>query len=163
MTNEMEHTTVTRIKVAQEQVNLLAALLGLVVKSSIGLGALIFLLYATKEHFFYDISSLSAIAILLFIACAFSMLIMVGLLYGAISSLWMVRIFVWLSRFGKREEPLRLIEFLSSKWLTLFSVILFFLMGLLIFVPFSEGESVNLQVPIYFFTKRLLSDSFIRS
>jgi hypothetical protein len=70
----------------------------LLLKITSGSGALLLVIYAAKEHFFYDLSSLAAITLLLLAVLAFSLLTAAVGLYGFWILLWVFTVFFLLAR-----------------------------------------------------------------
>lgn len=60
----------------------------LILKAATGFGGFVLVTYAAKEHFFYDLSSLAAVALLLVAGLAFSFLVAAAALYAALALLW---------------------------------------------------------------------------
>jgi len=68
--------------------DLASSCLGLLLKVSVPFGGPILLIYAAKEGFCYDTSSIAAISVLVFVLSAFVALTLFMLLYGAVMSVW---------------------------------------------------------------------------
>jgi hypothetical protein len=86
------------VKKIKDFSDLASSCLGLLLKVSTPLGGAVLLIYAAKEGFFYDTSSIAAISVLVFVLSAFVALTLFMLLYGAVMSIWFIALVLWLAR-----------------------------------------------------------------
>lgn len=77
--------------------------IALVLKIMGGIGAFLLIVYAAKEHFFYDLSSLAAISLLLLVAFAFSFLVAAAAFYAVVSMIWLPVALFWVISWTTRR------------------------------------------------------------
>lgn len=85
----------------------------LILKAAAGLGGFLLVAYAAKEHFFYDLSSLAAVALLLVVSVVFSFVFCTFVLYAVLSFVWVPAVLdqirYWMGRLRgqkiKRRRP----------------------------------------------------------
>src|SRR5690348_9334280 len=76
------------IKQFIDEVKPFTDLLPTVVKMAAFIGGALLIGYASKEHFFYDISSISVLALLIIVFISFSLLLILTVVYAFLSMLW---------------------------------------------------------------------------
>lgn len=107
----------------------------LLLKMAPAFGALPLVLYAFKEHFYYDLSSLAAVGLLVLVAFAFSVLLGLSALYGFVSTLWVTtvlfRTVAWTGLFG-RPPKARIRSGIVKPYIQLLSFFVFTQTGLLL-------------------------------
>jgi hypothetical protein len=118
--------------------------LPIVGKISALIGGVLLVGYAAKEHFFYDLSSIAAISLLLLTFFIFSFIITALVAYGFISTLWlaMVVFYVisWIRRLLRRPTTVRRRP--SITWgLVAYSLLLFVWLALLLTVSVATAKS----------------------
>ena len=99
-----------------------------------GCGAFLLFAYSAKEHFFYDLSSLAAVSLLLLVAFGFSLLLVAGALYGAVSLIWIPMILIWVISWithRRGREPNAKLRTGIPKWFAGFSFFMFLLLAAL--------------------------------
>jgi hypothetical protein len=126
--------------------------IALVLKIMGGIGAFLLIAYAAKEHFFYDLSSLAAISLLLLVAFAFSFLVAAAAFYAVVSMIWLPVALFWViswttRRFG--HPPKVRLRPAITKWHVGFSFFMFLLMGSYILVAASK-HSVTFPILHWF-------------
>jgi hypothetical protein len=93
-----------------------------------GIGGFLLVAYAARERFFYDLSSLAALSLLLLVVLLFSFLVLAASIYGTVSFLGIVAILFcavsWIMRCCGHPVKVRLRPFIT-KWRIVFSMILF--------------------------------------
>lgn len=114
-------------------VKLISDWITLLLKIGGGIGALLLVAYAAKEHFFYDLTSFATVSLLLLMALAFSFLVIAASLYSAVSFVWLVALLFWIiSRLSYQwlgHQPRVRLRPAISKWRIGFSVVLFLLLA----------------------------------
>jgi hypothetical protein len=117
-----------------------------------GYGAFLLFAYSAQEHFFYDLSSLAAVSLLLLVAFGFSLLLAAGALYGAVSLIWIPMILIWVISWithRRRRQPNTKLRTGIPKWLAGFSVFMFLLLGSLIIAGASK-QSFSYPLLLWF-------------
>jgi hypothetical protein len=108
----------------------------LLLKMAAAFGALPLVLYAFKEHFYYDLSSLAAVGLLVLVAFAFSVLVGLAAVYGFVSMIWVMtvlfRTLAWIFCLFGHPPKARLRSAIAKPYIQLFSFIVFIQMGLLL-------------------------------
>jgi hypothetical protein len=97
-----------------------------------GYGAFLLIAYSAQEHFFYDLSSLAAVSLLLLVAFGFSFLIAALVLYAVVGLMWVPVILFWgiswITRWFGHPPKVRLRRIIT-KWHVGFSAFMFLLMA----------------------------------
>jgi hypothetical protein len=95
------------------------------------LGGILLVGYAAKEHFFYDLSSIAALSLLFIIVFTFAFWLVITIIYGFISTVWLVwillPIFSWIWRIRRLPAPTRLRPEVITRKRALFLFVLFLL------------------------------------
>ncbi|HVY17874.1 MAG TPA: hypothetical protein VHB27_21830 [Rhodopila sp.] len=152
------------IERAQKHIDFASSVVTQAIKVAIALGGLLLVVYAAKERFFYDVSSLAAVGVLLIILVFFIGLIAVGLTYGMIATLWIGCLFVvGLNRVNWRgaHPKMRMISTFRQFPLWLASGVMFLLWCALIYVLASAGRYGLVYELGYFLLAGLMNTLFL--
>jgi len=113
-------------------IKLISDFVTLILKIACGLGGLLLVAYAAKEHFFYDLSSLAAASLLLLVAFAFFFLVAVATGYAVLSIIWFpTLVFKIVSRVARvrgHQLKVRLRPAVARWYVQGFSIFLFLLL-----------------------------------
>src|ERR1700730_3867953 len=136
-----------------EEIKPLTDLLPLVVKTTAFIGGVLLIGYATKEHFFYDLSSISVITLLIIIFFTFAFLFTLLVTYSFLSMLWIswtsYHATDWISRKLRHPVIVQLRPYITWRW-ALFSVGLFVIMALPILSLYLQKREVPWPIVKYF-------------
>lgn len=121
-------------------------LLPLLVAIAAVTGGALMIGYASQEHFFYDLSSISAITLLIITFLTFSFIIMLLSVYSFVSMLWISRcmyyILVWANDLRGRRVIVQLRTYVTNGWVLFYSVLVFISMVLSLILLYLQNKIV---------------------
>jgi hypothetical protein len=136
-----------------DEVKPLNDLLLLVVKLAAFIGGALLIGYASKERFFYDLSSISVITLLIITFFVFSFLLVLLIFYSFISMLWVswlvYHMFVWISGIRRRPVIVQLRPYITWRW-ALYSFGLFVVMAVFTLALYLQKREVPWPIVGYF-------------